>query len=204
MSDPLTDRLNKILPKVISNDFLSGNGIGKETAFYIFDYPPKDELRVRDHIQFLLEHIPQKKPGLRVKHVNLFDLVLDYLKGRKLLDKALKMQRDDGDAALKKGLAGPIHPEKLAPVFCSIAQPDKHDLVFVSGIGSVFPMLRTSSLLSNLQPIMNQTPLVLFYPGKYDQVTLRLFDKLSLSASFEAASKLKKPEHYYRAFRLVD
>ena len=82
MSDLLTDRLNKILPKIISNDFLSGAGIGNEIAFHIFDYAPEDELRVRDHIRFLLEHIPSKKPGLRVKHVNLFDLVLDHLRNR--------------------------------------------------------------------------------------------------------------------------
>jgi hypothetical protein len=203
MSDQLTDRLNKILPRVTSDDFLSGSGIGNEIAFYIFDYSPEDEIRVRDHICFLLEHIPSKKPGLRVNHVNLFDFVLDYLKSRNLLDKALQMQREKGDDALKKALAGPLHPEKLTPIFYDIAQPEQHDLVLVSGVGSVFPMLRTSSLLSNLQPIMNQTPLVMFYPGKYDQVTLRLFNKLSLSASFEPASKLKKAEHYYRAFRLV-
>ena len=204
MSDPLTDRLNKILPKIISNDFLSGAGIGNEIAFHIFDYAPEDELRVRDHIRFLLEHIPSKKPGLRVKHVNLFDLVLDHLRNRNLLDKAIQMQREKGDDELKKSLAGPLHPEKLAPVFYKVAQPDQHDLVLVSGVGSVYPMMRTSSLLSNLQPIMNQTPLVMFYPGKYDQMTLRLFGKLSLSASFETTSNSKKPEHYYRAFRLVD
>lgn len=204
MSESLTDRLNKILPRVISDDFLSGSGIGNEIAFYIFDYPPEDELRVRDHIRFLLEHIPSKKPGLRVQHINLFEFVLDYLKDRNLLDKALHMQREKGDEAVKKALAGPLHPEKLAPIFYKVARPEEHDLVFVSGIGSVYPMLRTSSLLSNLQPIMNQTPLVMFYPGKYDQVTLRLFGKLSLSASFETTSKSKKPEHYYRAFRLVD
>jgi len=130
--------------------------------------------------------------------------VLDYLKERKLLDKALQMQREKGDEAVKKALAGPLHPEKLAPIFCKIARPEEHDLVMVSGIGSVYPMLRTSSLLSNLQPIMKQTPMVMFYPGKYDQVTLRLFGKLSLSASFESTVSSKKPEHYYRAFRLVD
>lgn len=204
MSDPLTDRLNKILPRVIADDFLSGAGIGNEIAFYIFDYPPEEELRVRDHIRFVLDHIPSKKPGLRVQHINLFDFVLDYLKTRNLLDKALQMQREKGDEALKKALAGPLHPEKLAPVFYKVAQPEEHDLVFVSGVGNVYPMMRTSSLLSNLQPIMNQTPLVMFYPGKYDQVTLRLFGKLSLSASFETTSNSKKPEHYYRAFRLVD
>ena len=50
MSDPLNERLNKILPRVISDDFLSGSGIGNEIAFYIFDYPPEDELRVRREI----------------------------------------------------------------------------------------------------------------------------------------------------------
>ena len=47
MSDPLTDRLNKILPRLVSDDFLGGRGIGNEIAFHIFDYPPEDELRVR-------------------------------------------------------------------------------------------------------------------------------------------------------------
>ena len=121
----MTERLNKILPRVVSDDFLGGSGIGNEIAFYIFDYPPEDELRVRDHVRFLLDHIPKQKPGLRVKHVNLFDFVLDYLKARKLLDKALQMQREKGDEALKKALAGPLHPEKLAPLFAEVARPDR-------------------------------------------------------------------------------
>jgi hypothetical protein len=79
MNDYLTERLNKILPRIISDDFLKGRGIGNEIAFYIFDYPPEDELRVREHIHFLLDHIPKQRPELRVKHINLFDFILDYL-----------------------------------------------------------------------------------------------------------------------------
>jgi hypothetical protein len=203
MSDPLTDRLNKILPRLVSDDLLSGSGIGNEIAFYIFDYPPEDELRVREHVRFLLDHITKQRPALRVKHINLLDFVLDHLKSRNFLDKAIKMQREKGNEALKKALTGPLHPEKLAPVFGEVARPAEHDLVLVSGVGSVYPLLRTSSLLSNLQPVMGNTPLVLFYPGKYDQMTLKLFGKLSLSASFEGAGKTRKSEHYYRAFRLV-
>ena len=60
----MTERLNEILPKITSEDFLSGRGIGNEIAFYIFDYPPEEELRVREHIDFLLEHIPKQKPDL--------------------------------------------------------------------------------------------------------------------------------------------
>jgi hypothetical protein len=100
MSDPLNERLNKILPRVISDDFLSGSGIGNEIAFYIFDYPPEDELRVRDYLRTLLDHIPKQKHGLRVKYIDLFDFVMDYLKRRKLFDKAIQMQREKGDEAL--------------------------------------------------------------------------------------------------------
>ena len=49
MSESLSERLNKIMPRVISDGFLSGSGIGNEVAFYIFDYPPEDELKVRDY-----------------------------------------------------------------------------------------------------------------------------------------------------------
>ena len=77
MTDSLDERLNEILPKITSDDFLAGRGLGNEIAFFIFDYPPEGELRVREHVQFLLEHIPKQKPGLRVKHVNLFEFVID-------------------------------------------------------------------------------------------------------------------------------
>ena len=137
MSDPLNERLNKILPRIISDEFLSGSGIGNEIAFYIFDYPPEDELRVRDYLRTLLDHIPKQKHGLRVKNIDLLDFVMDYLKSRKLLDKAFLMQREKGDEALKKALAGPLHESKLSAVFGEVAQPEQHDLVIVSGVGSV-------------------------------------------------------------------
>ena len=190
MSDSLNERLNKILPRVISDEFLSGSGIGNEIAFYIFDYPPENELRVRDYLRTLLDHIPKQKQGLQVRHVDLFDFVLDYLRSRNLLDKAIQMQSDKGDAALKKALAGPLHETKLASHFANVVKPQEHDLVIMSGVGSVWPLLRSHTLLNNLQPIMGKTPLVMFYPGRYDGQSLRLFGKL-------------KNNNYYRAFKLV-
>ena len=190
MNDALNERLNKILPRITSNDFLSGSGIGNEIAFYIFDYPPEDELQVRSQLQTILDHIPRAKHDLRVKHIDLFTFVLEYLKARNLLDKAMQMQREKGDEALKKALAGPLHESKLGKLFADAARPDEHGLVIVSGVGSVWPLLRSHALLNNLQPVMGKTPLVMFYPGKYDGQSLRLFGKL-------------KNNNYYRAFKLV-
>jgi len=190
MNDGFTDRLNQILPTVTSETFLSGKGLGNEIAFYIFDYPPEAELRVREHLQFLLEHLPKYKPGVRVRHVNLLDFVLTYLRQRHLLDKAIAMQQTKGDAFVRKQLATILHPNKIAPVFAEVAQPDQHDLVLVSGVGSIYPLLRAHTLLNNLHAVMGRTPLVLFYPGRYDGQALRLFGKLT-------------NDNYYRAFKLV-
>jgi hypothetical protein len=186
----LNDRLNQILPRITSGDFLSGSGIGNEIGFYVFDYPPEDELRVRDHIAFLLDQMPKQRTGLRVQHVNLFDFVLEYLQSRKLLEKAMQMQNAKGDVALLKALAGPLHESKIAAHFAEVVRPQVHDLVLVSGAGSAWPLLRSHTLLNNLHPIMGKTPLVLFYPGRYDGQSLRLFGKV-------------KSANYYRAFKLV-
>ncbi len=186
----LTERLNRILPKLTSDELLTGSGLGNEIGFYVFDYPAEDELAVREHIQFLLEHLPKSKPGLRFKNVNLFDLVIDHLKTRNLLDRAIQMQRAEGNEAVFKALSAPLHESRLAQVFAEVAQPAQNDLVLISGVGSVWPLLRSHSLLNNLHPVMGNTPLVMFYPGKYDQLTLQLFGILP-------------SKNYYRAFKLV-
>lgn len=190
MSERLTERLNAVLPKITSPEFLSSSGIGNEIGFYIFEYDPKDELRVRQHIAFLTDHIPKLKPALRVRHVNLLDLIVDHLKSRNLLDRSFKMQREKGDQHLQKVLESVLDAEKLGPVFATAADPENHDLVLVSGVGSVFPLLRTHNLLNNLHSRMGQTPLVMFYPGRYDGKYLRLFGKVT-------------PSPYYRAFQLI-
>ena len=202
MSDPLTWRLNQILPKLTSDGFLKTRGIGNEIAFYIFDYEPEDELRVRDHIQFLVAHLPKNRPGMRVAHVNLFDFLIHYLKERNLLEKSFRLQREKGNDALLKALKGIMHEEKIAQRFADITKPAEQDLVLISGIGSAYPLLRSHTLLSNLHAIMGQTPLVMFYPGRYDTQTLRLFGKTGLAGG--SAEERKKKTNYYRAFRLID
>jgi hypothetical protein len=203
MSDYLNERLNKILPRLISDDFLSGSGLGNEIAFHIFEYPPEDELRVRDFLPTLLDHLPKQKPGLKFTHVNLFDFVIDHLQGRGYLEKALKMQREKGDQAVEKALAGMLTADKLAAAFVDVAQPDDHDLILISGVGSAYPLVRTNSFLTGLHKFLGKKPLVLFYPGKFDQITFRLFGKLRLSSTLGSTTKTGKEEHYYRAFRLV-
>ena len=190
MSD-LNDRLNKILDRVTSDDFLSGRRLGNEIPFHAFDYDPADEIAVREHVNFLLSQIPKKRPGLRVKHINLFELIVRHLKDRNLYEKTIDLQKNKGDAATLTALRGPLDSSRIAEVFINEAELENHDMVFVTGVGSAYPLLRTHNLLNNLHAKMDDTPLVIFYPGKYDGQSFRLFGQL-------------KDSPYYRAFRLVD
>jgi hypothetical protein len=190
MTQNLDDRLNQILPRIISDDFLAGKGLSNDIAFFIFDYPAEEELRIREHIQFLLGHAPKQRPGLRIKHLNLLDFMIEVLEQRKLLDKSFAMQKAKGDDFLLKQLEKILHPNKIVDAFAEAVNPAEHDLVLLSGTGSVWPVIRSHSLLNNLHSIMGDTPLVLFFPGKYDQKSLQLFGRVP-------------SKNYYRAFRLI-
>ena len=197
MTTTLTQRLNQILPRITSEAFLSSEGIGNEIAFYIFDYPAEEELTVREHIKMLTSRLETYHSDLSFLHLNLLDVTLAYLQQRRLFDKALKMEANKGTAAVLHALEGPMAAEKISKFITKTYKPAEYDLVLVSGVGSVWPILRAHSLLSSLHKDMGKTPMVMFYPGTFDGRTLRLFGRIASTTSNPA----KKP--YYRAFELI-
>jgi hypothetical protein len=176
---------------------LSSEGIGNEIACYIFDYPAEAELVIREHIAMLMARFESHHQGLSVLHLNLLDVVLAYLKQRGLFDKALKMEANKDAAAVLRALRGPLAAEKVRDFIAAEYRPADYDLVLLSGVGSVWPMLRAHSLLNGMHTVMGKTPLVMFYPGTFDGTTLRLFGQIATKTS----SPTNKP--YYRAFILI-
>lgn len=197
MKATLAERLNYILPRVTSKAFLSSKGIGNEIACYIFDYPPAAELEVREHIRMMVDRLASHHRDIRVLTLNLLDVALAYLEQRGLLDKAIKMESSKGDAAVLQALKGPLAAEKIRDFITSEHRPDQFDLILISGVGSVWPMLRAHSLLNCLHTVIGKAPLVMFYPGSFDGITLKLFGQITPPAS-KPGTKL-----YYRAFALV-
>lgn len=185
------ERLNQILPKISSDEFLHSKGLGNEIGFWIFDYPPEREMEMRDFLtRTVLTSLNKSQPPIRAGVINLFDLVIQLLQERQLLDKAIDMQRTKGDEAVMAALRPVLKEDKLAQKVVSLVDLDNIDVLILCGVGSAYPMLRTHTLLSALHPLMGRTPLLMFYPGRYDGYSLRLFNKLS-------------EDHYYRAFRLI-
>ena len=185
------ERLNQILPRVTSRDFLDSKGLGNEIGFWIFDYPPDRELGMRSFLYgTVLPAIAKQLPALRAETIDLLQLVTGLLEERKLLVKTMDMQLRNGDDSTLAALRSVLKEDKIAQKIASQHDISNLDLLILTGVGSVYPMLRTHTLLSALHPIMGNTPLLMFFPGRYDGHSLRLFNSLA-------------EDHYYRAFRLV-
>jgi hypothetical protein len=185
------ERLNQILPRITSRDFLDSKGLGNEIGFWIFDYPPEREMALREFVNgTVMPSLPKQVPAIQAATVDLLSLVTDLLEERKLLDKVLEMQLNKGDDSTLAALRSVLKEDKIAQKIAAQFDIAALDLLVLTGVGAVYPMLRTHTLLSALHPIMGNTPLLMFFPGRYDGHSLRLFNTLA-------------EDHYYRAFRLV-
>jgi hypothetical protein len=191
MTTRFEERLNQILPRLVSPDVLSNQGAGGEIGFWIFDYPPEEEMAMRAWLADVIEPGLRKQvPAVRFQTVDLFQLVVDLLDERKLFDKACEMQASKGDAAVLASLRSVLKEDRLAARMTEKMDVTQLDLLIVKGVGAVYPLLRTHTLLSALHPHMRDTPLLMLYPGTYNGQSLSLFNTLS-------------DDNYYRAFRLV-
>ena len=190
MDQQLQERLNQIPKKITSTDFLKSQGLGNEIGFWIFDYKPEYELQVREHVVFLEEMLGKKHSELKVVNVNLLKCLTQYLDERKFTDKAIQLQKEKGDQALLKAMKGPLHMDKFAPYLKEKYEADQKDIILISGVGSVWPLLRVHQLLSSLHSLLGHKPVVLFYPGHYSGQDMSLFGKIPSN-------------NYYRAFKLV-
>ena len=192
MTEDFRNRLNKIASRLSTDELLSNKGLGNEIGFWIFDYPPEREMEVRSFIDgVLLPGMAKRQPALRPAVVNLFNLIIELLEDRKLFDRVLDIQATKGDAAALTALRPVLKEDKLAERIASQIDFYQVDMLLLTGVGAAYPMLRSHTLLAGLQATMKDKPVVMFYPGRYDGFSLRLFNKLA-------------DDHYYRAFRLVE
>ncbi len=190
MREGIIERLNQIPDRILSNEFLQSQGLGNEIGFWIFDYDAADELKVRDYLALVESTVAKRRSDLKLVNINLLQGVHDYLESRQFLSKAVTMEKTKGLDALFNALKGPLHVDKFVPYLTEQYNTVEQDIIFISGVGSVWPLLRAHNLLNKLHALLGHKPLVLFYPGQYDGQVLQLFGKI-------------QSDSYYRAFRLV-
>ena len=190
MKKNFEERLNAILPEITEEKFLNNKGLGNEIPFHVFDYPPEFELKMREHIEFMINHIASHHQDIRLIHIKLFDLMIDHMQERGNLEKAFKLEAEKGSDVLWKALSASVKPERFVKIIDKKFKLRDTNLIFISGVGTIWPWVRAHSLLNNLQIITGDVSVVMFYPGKYNGQSFRLFDKVG-------------GDNYYRAFRLI-
>ena len=185
----LNARLDQIIPKIKEDKFIEGRGLGNEISFYVFDYEPQHELVVRDYIQHIKKEFSYDETNRRIVEFDLYKILMEIAKEKRIFDRIFEMEERQGKEALFKALTMFAKPEVFLQKIKE--QLDDHDVIFLTGVGKVYPFVRSHNILNNLQEILDKTPVIMFFPGTYDGQSLQLFSKF-------------KDDNYYRAFRLVD
>ena len=193
MYRPFTERFDHLFKVISSERFLKMQGLGKEVPFFICPFRPEeavDMARLSDQLARRLE-----LNGIRVLPVNLYDLSIELLQKRDIWERVLQTEPTLSKDELKELLQGVLDPEThLIPAIAEkMAQAD-FDVLFITGVGEVFPYIRSHTVLNNLQSTAKHKPTLLFFPGSYTQ-------SLEQGASLDLFGRLHD-DKYYRAFNI--
>jgi hypothetical protein len=188
----LDKRLQEILTRP---EFLEMRGVAKEVPIFIQTYSPADDDQLRLVVRGVEQHL--RKQGLRVNHVDLFELVLKLLEAKGYLDVVLQEEASWSKSDLFDTLQNVAEPTSALVPKLMEALGDAQ-ISLITGSGRVYPFLRTHTILEALQPAMVRHPVVIFFPGEYSQdadggTYLRLFGK-------SATTKIENA--HYRAINL--
>ncbi|WP_170221747.1 DUF1788 domain-containing protein [Neptunomonas concharum] len=184
------------LMKVISSDaFLNNEGLNNEVPFHICPYEPSIQKDITQLTKQLRNDLEDKK--IKTLEINLYDLVVELLKREGdwdwILENEQKMSREE----LKEELQGILDIETvITPEIAKRVADEKHDLMLLTGIGEVFPYIRSHNILNNLQKTAKDKPTLMFFPGEYQH-------SLESGASLVLFGSLQD-DKYYRAFNILD
>lgn len=187
-------RLDQIYDVINNEEFRKNRGLGNETGFHIFDYDPQDEMIVRDHVRYLKEKINHGEYGFGIQEFDLYEIMLALVDEKKYLDKLFDMEKTRGTLSIETPLKNTLRlkSDEGDLVVDYIRRNLKEDsITFITGVGKAWPIVRSHTILNRLGPVIEKYPLILFFPGTYDGLELRLLDEI-------------KDDNYYRAFRLVE
>lgn len=151
-----------------STRFLKMEGLSKEVPFFIYHYPPawaRDVDDLRDRVITKL----RSDDGLSVVEINLYDLAVQLLTERGVWHRLLALEPDMDKVEFRETLQGMLDPhDHLAPAIRTRLDAEPSDIVFLAGIGEVFPFIRTHTVLENLQSVVTGRPMLAWFPGTYE------------------------------------
>lgn len=191
---PPTEIYDHLLKVIQSEPFLKKQGLGNEVPFFICPYNPVYQVQVEQIRKQLINQL--RHNGVTILDINLYDLAIQLLRKRGIWNKIINSESSLEKNELNELLKNVLDPEThLVPEIASQIETTSHDVMFLSGVGEVYPYIRSHTILNNLQSKAKQQPTVMFFPGMYtyspeNGAALKLFGRL-------------QDDKYYRAFDIL-
>jgi hypothetical protein len=173
--------------------FLQKEGLGNEVPFFICPFDATISVEVARRQKQLINRLEQS--GIRVLEINLYDLSIEILKERGIWEQILEIEPSVSKDELKELLQGVLDPEaNLVPAMADKLKNNEFDMLFLTGVGEIFPYIRSHHVLNNLQSTAKEKPTLMFFPGTYTH-------SLESGASLDLFQRLHD-DKYYRAFNI--
>lgn len=189
------ERAEHLFKVVTSQRFLTKQGLGNEVPFFICPYPAEEGLSMVEDRLDLVTRITHA--GIAVLDLSLYDLSLSILEERGILEQILEIESDTDKGEIRELLQSVLDPKaNLIPKIGDAIEATPHDVIFLSGVGEVYPYIRSHNVLNNLQSTAKDKPTVLFFPGSYTHA-------LATGASLDLFGRLHD-DKYYRAFNILN
>lgn len=185
MEDIIT-KLNKVSARLSEESFLTNKGLSNEVGIHIFCYDPCDELTVRSFFDGLKN---KSDVPYRLVECDLYKIFLAICEEKRILKTIPNMEERKGKDYLAEQLQKVATPEAFVEKMKY--EPIEHgDVLLITGVGKVYPFMRSHKILDNIQHIFADIPVLMLYPGTFNGQDLGLFGKFL-------------DGHYYREFNLL-
>ena len=188
----LEERLNLAESIIKKPAFRENKGLGNEIGYYIFDYMPQKEVAVRQWIGYIKNKYCSGIDGFRIQEFDIYDIMINILEEKGYLEKCFDFEEKHGLDRIMKAVSSALRITSTeSPIVRHIREhTNENAVIFLTGIGKSYPIIRSHSILNNLHQVIDDVPVVMFYPGRYSGQDLLLFGEI-------------KDDNYYRAFKLV-
>lgn len=194
MKKSINERFAVLDKTLKSSSFRENRGLGNEVGYYIFDYNPKDELLVREHVQNLSRENSPNTDGYTLQVFNLYGIMMSYIEKEGYLNIISKWEKKHDIMFISTRINRLLKMEEFDDSEMYFTQYIKErvkedSVVILTGIGEIYPLVRAHSVLNKMHLVYTKRPVVMMYPGEYDRLRLTILDT-------------NRDANYYRAFRI--
>lgn len=186
--EDIAKKFDHLYHVISTEEFLRMESLGGEIPFFISAFDAKQLNEVEKAIKGLKNKLELN--GIPVLELNMYDIAIELLNQElgegEIFELEKEMDKHEFKVALQSTLD--IH-EVLLPKIKSMIDSTSARVYFLTGIGMVFPFIRSHNVLNNLQNVAKDAPTVAFFEGDYNGLSLELFGLL-------------KDDNYYRAFNM--